>query len=119
MIGVRNSGLTHALLFGVSVVAWVIARHIAGPLTPVQLGAIVLALEFLVQPLSTLIHEFGHAAVARRVTPGAVSIIVGRGPYVSFTVNGVRVNFSSATLHAPAQACRRQAWSDLPSEHTP
>jgi len=61
---------------------------------PIQLVVVLGVLEFLVQPFSTLIHELGHAVVARRVSSGRVSIIVGRGPYLSFTLRDVRINFS-------------------------
>ena len=66
----------------------------AGPAGPLELFALLIALEFAVQPVSTLIHELGHAAAARRATGKPVSIIVGRGPWLTFSIDQVRVNFS-------------------------
>jgi hypothetical protein len=75
-------------------VAYLILPWVAGPLTYPQWLVVLVTLEFVVQPVSTLIHELGHAAVARRVTNGPVSVAVGRGPYLRFAVDRVQVNFS-------------------------
>lgn len=85
---------SQALLLIAASIAYGAARVAAGPLSAPQLVLVLLVLEFAVQPLSTLLHECGHAVVARRVSSGPVSLIVGRGPYLWGTVGGVRMNFS-------------------------
>ncbi len=85
---------SQALLLLAATIAYAAARAAAGPLSATQLVLVLLVLEFVVQPLSTLLHECGHAIAARRVSSGQVSLIVGRGPYLSGTVGGVRMNFS-------------------------
>ena len=94
MTRLGKPGTAHRLLGIASVVAYVLARQIAGPLMPAQFLIMLLVLEFVVQPVSTLIHELGHAAAARRVSTGLVSVTVGRGPFLSFAIDRVRVNFS-------------------------
>ena len=54
----------------------------------------LLALEFVVQPLSTLLHELGHAGAALRQGAPAANIMVGRGPWMRFRLGRVGVNFS-------------------------
>ncbi|HTX30789.1 MAG TPA: hypothetical protein VMD09_05355 [Solirubrobacteraceae bacterium] len=87
-------GATQVLLVVASLVAGMFVARIAGPVTQVQLVVLLLLLEFVVYPVSTLIHELGHAAVARRVTREPVSVVVGRAPYATFALDQVRVNFS-------------------------
>jgi membrane-associated protease RseP (regulator of RpoE activity) len=107
-----------ALVTVVSVIAYVLARKVGGPLTPQQLLLMLLALEFVVQPVSTLIHELGHAVVARRVTRKPVAVMVGRGPYAKLAFAGVRVNFSLLPARGMmiAGVCRSDAseasWHD-------
>ena len=109
---------SHAAILIAAAVAYAIARAVAGPLTGVQLIVVLLTLEFIVQPLSTLLHECGHAIVARRVSAGPVSVLVGRGPHVSGTIGGVRVNFSMLPARGVriAGLCRYEAtqigWRD-------
>lgn len=85
---------SQALLLIAASIAYGAARVAAGPLSAPQFVLVLLVLEFVAQPFSTLLHECGHAVAARRVSSGRVSLIVGRGPYLSGTVAGVRVNFS-------------------------
>jgi hypothetical protein len=87
-------GATQVLLVVASMVASMFVARIAGPLTQVQLVVLLVLLELVVYPLSTLIHELGHAVVARRVTRGPVSVVVGRAPYATFALGRVQVNFS-------------------------
>lgn len=75
-------------------VAFGLARHWAGPLTPPQFVLAVVLLEFAVQPFSYLIHELGHALAACRLTKASPSVIVGRGPWLKFSLGRVRVHFS-------------------------
>jgi hypothetical protein len=49
-----DSGMAHRLLAISSLIAIVLARRIAGPLTPMQFLMMLAVLEFVVQPLSTL-----------------------------------------------------------------
>ena len=85
---------SQAAILIAAALAYGVSRAAAGPLTAAQFILVLLALEFIVQPLSTLLHELGHAIVARRVSAGPVSVLVGRGPYMSGTIGRVRVNFS-------------------------
>ena len=95
MTGLREPvSKSQAAILVAAALAYAVARAVAGPLTGVQVVLVLLALEFIVQPLSTLLHECGHAIVACRVSAGPVSVLVGRGRYVSGTIGRVRVNFS-------------------------
>jgi hypothetical protein len=89
-----KSGREHRLLAIAAVLSYALVPRIAGPLLGIQLVFLLLVLQFVIQPVSTLIHELGHAAVARWVTKGRVSVVVGRSPYLKFAVAGVQVHFS-------------------------
>jgi hypothetical protein len=81
-----KTGLAQALLVVAALIAITPLRDAAGPLTPLQIVLAVLALEFVVQPISTLIHELGHAAVARRLTTKPVTADPSRNPTASTDV---------------------------------
>ena len=84
----------HVVVFLFSAVGFGVAQHWAGRLTSAQLLVALGLLEFVVQPVSTLIHELGHGVVACRLRGGPASIVVGRGPWLRFSVGQIRVNFS-------------------------
>jgi hypothetical protein len=86
--------LTQALVLVLSSGAYMLAQHWAGALTPTAFLILLGLLEFVIQPVSYLIHELGHAVAARRLGAKNVSIMVGRGPYLRFSLGSVRVNFS-------------------------
>lgn len=70
-----------------------VAQHWAGKISPAQFIFALAALEFIVQPVSYLIHELGHGVAACRLGAGHASIMVGRGPWMRFPVGRIRVNF--------------------------
>lgn len=70
-----------------------VAQHWAGKISPAQFIFALAALEFIVQPVSYLIHELGHGVAACRLGAGHASIMVGRGPWMRFSVGRIRVNF--------------------------
>ncbi len=47
-------------------------------LSPGELALAFLLAQFILAPLSTLVHELGHAVVALRSIPGKVTVVVGR-----------------------------------------
>ena len=53
-----------------------------------------LVLAFLVQPVSTLVHELGHAGAVAVLANRPSLVVVGRGPWVTFAGRRARVRFS-------------------------
>lgn len=88
----RQALLVIAIMVGAF--AFGLAHGAAGPLPAPEFILVLVVLEFAVQPLLTLGHEWGHALVARRVSYGTVIVLVGRGPYMSPLIGGIRINFS-------------------------
>jgi len=71
------------------------AQHWLGRLhDPAQWLALVLLLEFAVQPLSTLVHELGHAIAVAAVGKCPAHAIVGRGPWLTAQIGRFMVSFS-------------------------
>ena len=68
-------------------------------ISPVDWLIGLLAAEFLVMPLITLAHEMGHAAVALRVSSGAVIVHVGR-PGTGFEIHFERLKVSWSPIPA-------------------
>jgi hypothetical protein len=54
----------------------------------------VFVFEFLVQPVTTLLHELGHAIAATRLGRRPALVIVGRGPWTSTKWGQVTIRFS-------------------------
>ena len=77
-----------------SSLGFVLAQHWAGRLTPAQFLLAMAVLEFAIQPLSYLIHELGHGLAACWLTHRPARIVVGRGPYLQFSLGQIRVSFS-------------------------
>lgn len=95
MSGLRrpvSGAQTFVLVFGG--VAFGAAQHWAGRLSAPQFLVVLAVLEFVVQPVSYLIHELGHAVAARSISTGRVSVIVGRGPYARFSLSRIDISFS-------------------------
>lgn len=93
MLG-RKLGPVDSAVFVTTGVASGLAWHWTGPITAVQYLLVLAILEFAVQPISTLLHELGHAVAAKRLGGRDVFVVVGRGPWATLTIGGVRVNFS-------------------------
>lgn len=74
--------------------ALAVAQHWAGRLPSVDVLLALALLEFVVQPVSYLIHELGHGVVACRLGGGPAAIMVGRGPWMRFSLGQMRINFS-------------------------
>jgi hypothetical protein len=55
---------------------------------------LILVLEFLVQPLSTLVHELGHAVAVICLAKRTARVVVGREPWAQLTVDRLDVRFS-------------------------
>ena len=55
---------------------------------------VFLILEFVVQPVSTLLHELGHAVAVVRLGGRQAQVIVGRGPWAKLRLGRVHVMFS-------------------------
>lgn len=71
-----------------------VSQHWTGPISPTQFVLVLVLLEFVVQPISTLIHELGHAVAAQRLGGRQVFLVVGRGPWATFSLGSIRVNLS-------------------------
>ena len=80
--------------FGFIAVVTSLGQTWAGPLSAAEVLVALAVLQLVFQPLSYLVHELGHAAIARRVGAQAVSVMVGRGPWARFSIRSIRVNFS-------------------------
>jgi hypothetical protein len=80
-----------ALVFAAG--AGAVTAHWTGRLSEIQLLLLLPLLEFIVQPVSTLIHELGHAFAACRQGAQRVVVVVGRGPRLQFSLGRIRVHF--------------------------
>jgi hypothetical protein len=89
-ISLRQAGVI--LLAGAVLV---VSQRWLGPM-PNLLGWFLLTavLEFVVQPVSTLIHELGHAAAVVALTGRPANVMVGRGPWLTLTAGQITVRFS-------------------------
>jgi hypothetical protein len=87
-----SAGEALTILLGVAL--FVMAQHWLGRLSVPQWLLLIVVLEFVVQPVSTLLHELGHAAAVVRLGGRAAHVIVGRGPWTNVTAGRVRVSFS-------------------------
>ena len=83
-----------AALVVLGMIAFELARRHTHLPSTTQLLAVSLLVEFVLQPISTLVHELGHAAAAVRRGPGTATIMVGRGPWINITLGRVKVHFS-------------------------
>jgi membrane-associated protease RseP (regulator of RpoE activity) len=81
-------------LLGVALVFLVVLERQWLRLSLGQWVLVGLALAFVVRPVSTLLHELGHAAAAVWLGGRAAHVIVGRGPWTNLVVGRVRVSFS-------------------------
>jgi hypothetical protein len=73
---------------------WAVQGWSGGSLSVGQWLVLVLALEFVVQPLSTLLHELGHAAAVMCLAKRSARVVVGREPWVELIVGGLHLRFS-------------------------
>lgn len=55
---------------------------------------VVAIVQFVIQPLSTLVHELGHACAVTLIGRRQSSVIVGRGPWLTVKRRRVTVHFS-------------------------
>ena len=56
--------------------------------------AVVVIVEFVIQPLSTLLHELGHAGAVAMLGRRQSFVMVGRGPWLTVKVRRTTVHFS-------------------------
>jgi hypothetical protein len=83
-----------AFVFVFTAVAFGLAQRWAGTMSLIDVPLALALLEFVVQPVSSLIHELGHGVVACRLGGAPASIMVGRGPWMRFSLGKIRINFS-------------------------
>jgi hypothetical protein len=55
---------------------------------------VILVLEFVVQPLSTLLHELGHGLAVAWLGKRRALVVVGRGPWADLTIGRLDLRFS-------------------------
>jgi hypothetical protein len=65
-----------------------------GSLSLGQWLVLILALEFVIQPLSTLWHELGHAAAIICLAKRTARVVVGREPWAQLIVGRLDLRFS-------------------------
>ncbi len=99
-------------------------QHWVVHLTTAMILVAIVVLELVVQPVSTLLHELGHAVAAGALGANTMSVMVGRGPWARFKLGRVQVNFSLlpargvlirgvCRYQADGLAWRRRAWIAL------
>lgn len=87
-------GPVDGAVLALTAVVSAVAQHWTGPVSLPQFVLVLAILSFAVQPISILIHELAHAYVARRAGCREVFVVIGRGPWATFSLGEVRVNFS-------------------------
>jgi hypothetical protein len=69
-------------------------RLVGGSVGLVAIFAVTALLQVVVQPVSTLIHELGHAAAVRALGKRGSVVVVGRGPWIKIGLGRITARFS-------------------------